>query len=179
MKLLIDFPILPEALARLRAEPGLTVDCVEPPAETEARPLDPARIADVDALFCTFPPTNLGDMRALRWIQIASTGYTQLFGLGLNARGIRVTNARGCFDVPIAEWNVAMMVNLLRDFRQMIRHQDTAVWDRSARFQRELRGPDRRPLGLRRHRPRDRPAGQGAGLESPCPHSRRPRRPAR
>ncbi len=79
-------------------------------------------------------------MRALRWIQIASTGYTQLFGLDLNGRGIRATNARGCFDVPIAEWNVAMMVNLLRDLRQMVRNQDAAVWDRSARFQRELRG---------------------------------------
>jgi len=140
MKLLVDFPVLPAAIARLRHEPGVTVDCVDQPAETAARPLDPRRIADVEALFCTFPPTNLGDMPALRWIQIASTGYTQLFGLGLNARGIRVTNARGCFDVPIAEWNVAMMINLLRDLRQMVRHQDSAVWDRSARFQRELRG---------------------------------------
>jgi phosphoglycerate dehydrogenase-like enzyme len=79
-------------------------------------------------------------MRDLKWIQIASTGYTQLHGLGLPARGIRATNARGCFDVPIAEWNVAMMVNLARDLRQMIRDQDGAVWDRSAIFQNEIRG---------------------------------------
>lgn len=139
MKILVDFPVLPHALARLRAVPGVTVDCLESPAES-ARPLDAARIADVEALFCTYPPTNLGDMRALRWIQIASTGYTQLFGLDLPGRGIRATNARGCFDVPIAEWNVAMMVNLLRDLRQMVRNQDATVWDRSARFQCELRG---------------------------------------
>ena len=139
MKILVDFPILPDALAGLRAMPGVTVDCLESPAES-ARPLDAARLAGVEALFCTYPPTNLGDMRALRWIQIASTGYSQLFGLDLNGRGIRATNARGCFDVPIAEWNVAMMVNLLRDLRQMVRNQDAAVWDRSARFQRELRG---------------------------------------
>jgi phosphoglycerate dehydrogenase-like enzyme len=33
-----------------------------------------------------------------------------------------------------------MMVNLARDFRQMNRNQEAAVWDRSAIFQREIRG---------------------------------------
>jgi phosphoglycerate dehydrogenase-like enzyme len=79
-------------------------------------------------------------MRKLKWIQIASTGYTQLHGLDLPARGVHATNARGCFDVPIGEWNIAMMVNLARDFRQMIRNQEHAVWDRSAIFQNEIRG---------------------------------------
>lgn len=63
-----------------------------------------------------------------------------MFGLDLPLRGIRATNTRGCLDIPIAEWNIAMMVNLLRDFRQMNRNQDAAVWDSSATFQRELRG---------------------------------------
>jgi len=44
------------------------------------------------------------------------------------------------FDVPIAEWNIAMMVNLMRDLRGMVRNQELAVWDRDIRFQRELRG---------------------------------------
>ncbi len=139
MKILVDVEVLPEALAALRRSKDLEVDCLETPA-LEARAIDPARVAGVDALFCTYPPSNLADMRALRWIQISSTGYTQLFGLDLPGRGIRATNARGCFDVPIAEWNVAMMINLARDLRQMVRHQDTATWDRSARFQREIRG---------------------------------------
>ncbi len=102
--------------------------------------IDAARLHDVDALFCTFPPTNFADMRALRWVQISSTGYSQLLGLDLAARGIRATNARGCFDVPIGEWCIAMMVNLVRDLRQMIRNQECATWDRSEVFQRELRG---------------------------------------
>jgi phosphoglycerate dehydrogenase-like enzyme len=58
----------------------------------------------------------------------------------LPERGIRACNARGCFDVPIAEWNVAMIVNLARDLRQMIRNQDSQVWDRGAQFQSEVRG---------------------------------------
>jgi phosphoglycerate dehydrogenase-like enzyme len=139
MKLLIDVPAESGALAALRASGRHEIDCLDPPAET-ARGIDPARLRDADVLFCSLPPTNFADAAALRWVQLASTGYSQLFGLDLLARGIRATNGRGCFDVPIAEWVVAMMVNLVRDVRQLIRNQDAAVWDRSAVFQRELRG---------------------------------------
>jgi phosphoglycerate dehydrogenase-like enzyme len=139
MKIIIDVPVVSAALAELKKYSGIEIDCIEPPEE-KTRELDPARIADADILFCTFPPSNVAAMSRLKWIQIASTGYTQLFGLDLPAKGIQATNARGCFDTPIGEWCVAMMVNLVRDVRQMIRHQDGAVWDRSAIFQRELRG---------------------------------------
>lgn len=139
MKILVDVPVEPGALAALQATGRFEIDCIEPPLEA-VRPLDPARLAGVDVLFCTFPPANFADLNAVRWVQLASTGYSQLYGLDLPARGIRATNCRGCFDVPIAEWNVAMMVNLARDLRQMVRNQDAAVWDRGAVFQREIRG---------------------------------------
>ncbi|MFN4258687.1 MAG: NAD(P)-dependent oxidoreductase, partial [Gemmataceae bacterium] len=58
----------------------------------------------------------------------------------LAEKPIRVCNARGVFDTAIAEWNLSMMINLTRDLRGMIRNQEHAVWDRAARFQREIRG---------------------------------------
>jgi len=139
MKFLIDVPIEPSALAALQATGRHTFTVIDPPGEA-VRPLDPALIRDADGLFCSLPPKNFAEMTAVRWVQLASTGYSQLFGLDLPARGIRATNCRGCFDVPIAEWCVAMMVNLARDARQMIRNQEAAIWDRSAQFQREIRG---------------------------------------
>lgn len=139
MNVLIDVPVEPEVLARLQASGRHTFDPVVPPAEVE-RALPAERVRDAEVLFCTFPPTNLEEMPALRWIQIASTGYSQLFRHRLPTRGIRATNGRGCFDVPIAEWNIAMMINLARNLRQLIRNQDTRVWDRGAVFQREIRG---------------------------------------
>lgn len=137
--MLIDVPVDPERLAALRESGRFEIDVVDPPLEV-ARTIDAARLRHVDAMLCTFPPTNLSDAKALRWIQIASTGYSQLFGLDLAGRGIRVSNARGCFDAPIGEWVVAMMVNLVRDLRQMLRNQEIGKWDRSAKFQGELRG---------------------------------------
>ena len=138
-RILVDVVVHEPALAAVRELPGVTVDVIDPPEE-RARELPEDRIRDAEVLFCTFPPVNVSVMRKLRWIHIASVGYTQLAGLGLPEQGIVATNARGCFDAPIAEWNMAMMVNLARDLRGMIRNQDAGVWDRSARFQREIRG---------------------------------------
>ena len=90
--------------------------------------------------FVPVPQKNLSDMKNLEVIQIASAGYTQLFNLGLNESNIIACNAAGVNDIPIAEWNIAMMVNLARDLRGMIRNQEAQKWDRAAKFQREIRG---------------------------------------
>jgi phosphoglycerate dehydrogenase-like enzyme len=140
LKVLVDLRVDEDGLRRLRTLPDVEVVVLDTPEEAKARPLPAALLADVEVLGCTLPPSNVADMRSLRLVQIASAGYTQLVGLGLPERGVRACNALGVFDVPIAEWNVAMMVNLLRDLRGMIRNQEQGVWDRDIRFQRELRG---------------------------------------
>ncbi len=139
MKILIDVPVHDEVLAALQSSGRHEIDCLTPPSDI-AREVDPARLKDAEVLFCSTPPKNFADMEAVKWVQIASAGYTQLFSHDLPGRGIRATNALGCFDVPIAEWVIAMMVNLARDMRQMVRNQEATVWDRSAVFQREIRG---------------------------------------
>jgi phosphoglycerate dehydrogenase-like enzyme len=140
---LIDMPTQPSFLAKLRSIDGLEIHLLP---EVEVTPVPrPAEVpadivAEIGAMFCTYPPVNLEQMRRLQFVQISSAGYTQLIGLRLTERGIRASNARGCFDVPIAEWNVSMIVNLARDLRQMVRNQDAQIWDRGARFQSEIRG---------------------------------------
>ncbi|UCH26359.1 MAG: D-2-hydroxyacid dehydrogenase, partial [Trueperaceae bacterium] len=142
-RILIDVAPHDAGLARLRSVAGLELVFTPPEAgsgEDASRPLPASLLAGTEILFCVYPPTNFSDLTGLKWIQIASAGYNQLYGLPLAAKGIRATNARGCFDVPIAEWNVAMMINLRRNLRQMIRNQDRSVWDRAADFQQEVRG---------------------------------------
>lgn len=96
-------------------------------------------LRDVDCLICETPPRNFEDFQRLKWIQLASAGYNQLFGLPIAERGIRVTNARGCFDVPIAEWNVMMLLAWHRNLFGMLENQRQREWDRSAKFQDEFR----------------------------------------
>jgi len=136
--ILIDMPVHSERMARLKSLSGVAVETVDP--KEEVRDLPPNQIGSVHFLFCTFPPRNLEVMRSLEFVQIASAGYRQLIQLGLDRKGIRACNGLGNFDVPIAEWNIAMMVNLARNLRGMIRNQESGVWDRSAVFQKEIRG---------------------------------------
>jgi phosphoglycerate dehydrogenase-like enzyme len=115
------------------------VEVVTPPEE-KTRPLPISQIQDCDVLFCTFLPENHEAMSRLKLVQISSAGYSQLFGKNLAERGVRACNSLGVFDVPIAEWNIAMMINLARDLRGLVRNQENRIWDRSARFQKEIRG---------------------------------------
>src|SRR4051812_35146513 len=104
-RILIDMPVHQQRLQELQSLDGLHIDLLPPQEvspETPAADVPPDLLAAARVLFCTMPPCNFAAMRNLQWIQISSAGYAQLFGLNLVERGIRATNARGCFDVPIA-----------------------------------------------------------------------------
>lgn len=139
MNIFIDTPIYEPGLARLKALPGVNVTVADPITdERVVRPADELR--EIDALFCADVPENLSDMKALKWIQITSSGFEHIIPHNFPSRGVRASNARGVFDVPIAEWCFAMMVNLARDLPQMYRNQQAGHWDRGAQFQTEIRG---------------------------------------
>lgn len=129
----------PELLELLRRAGADTLTAELP--ENLGDYLLPEEVAEeTEVLFCELPPRNIREMKKLRLIQISSTGYSQLFDLGLVERGVRACNGRGEFDCPIAEWTAAMLVNLNRDLRSMLRNAEAGIWDRDARFQTELRG---------------------------------------
>ena len=138
MNIVVDMPVYAPMLHVLQQMQGVNVRLVEP--EERSRPLPPELIAGCEVLFCSFPPENHELMLKLRMIQVSSAGYRQLTGQKFEERAIKACNALGVFDVPIAEWNIAMMISLLRDLRGLIRNQESGTWDRSARFQKEIRG---------------------------------------
>jgi len=139
MNVLIDIPVYGPGFRDLLVMPDINVKCIKDPEE-KSRHLPVELIKDCDFLLCTFPPENHAQMPQLKMIQISSAGYKQLIGQQFEKRNIKACNALGVFDIPIAEWNMAMMVNLARDMRSLIRNQDRQVWDRSATFQHEIRG---------------------------------------
>jgi phosphoglycerate dehydrogenase-like enzyme len=140
---LVDLPVLPEAARQqLAALPGVQLH-VAPPHRGTALPAELLRGKQV--LLCKRPPHSFDDLADLELLHIATVGYEHLRDLRLGERPIRVCNARGIFDSAIGEWALAMMVNLTRDLRTMLRNQDAGVWDRDDRFQEEIRG---RVVGL-------------------------------
>ncbi len=141
INVLIDVPVVPDALDKLKQIPNLKLSFTDPPEE-RLRPLPKSLLHNQHVLFCMFPPENHHDLDALQFIQINSAGFTQLAPLKLasGSKTIQAANALGVFDVPIAEWCIAMMINMARNMKGMIENQQQAQWDRSARFQHEIRG---------------------------------------
>ena len=139
---MIDVRVDESSLEQLRARSDLhlTLTAVGEDDEEPEREHDPEMLAQQDVVFCSRLPTNHLAMSRLRLVQISSAGYLQILGLDLPKRGIRACNASGVFDVAIAEWNVAMMINLARDLRKMVRNQEAGQWLRETRFQNEVRG---------------------------------------
>ena len=137
--ILITMPVWAEGLEKIRPlVPDGVVELFTAPDASGDWPVE--QIRDCTVLFCEFPPANAAEMACLEWIQLGSAGYEQLRGLPLLERRVRVSNASGANDVPIAEWCITMMVMFERDLRLLLENQKAHVWDRSARFQSELRG---------------------------------------
>ena len=124
-----------ETLARL---PAVSVRTLPSHDSAVEWPADLLR--DCQILLCKWPPANFDDLAELEFLQISTVGYEHLRHLKLGERPLRFCNARGMFDTSIAEWNLAMMVNLTRDLRGMIRRQEYGAWERPPRFQQEMRG---------------------------------------
>jgi len=137
-QVLAAIPLEETTLRRLQDLSGETVQTVGPRTREWDLPSDFLRGPEI--LLCKFPPRNLLDMPNLKMVHLATVGYEHLRHLGLADRPLRICNARGIFDTAIAEWNLTMMVNLVRDLRVMIRNQEQARWERLDRFEQEVRG---------------------------------------
>jgi phosphoglycerate dehydrogenase-like enzyme len=139
ISVLIALPDFPEGMARVRAlvadDALARIDPYGPGTE-----LPGELIRERTVLCAEHPPANLDQMDRLEWIQLGSAGYQQVSGLPLRTRGIRVTNASGVNDVPIAEWCLLMMLLFERDLPAILRLREERSWDRRAEFQAELRG---------------------------------------
>lgn len=136
-RILSALPLDEAAVGKLEAMPGVTVQ--QFPAHGAVWDLPEDLLRGPEILLCKVPPRNLDGMAALRLIQLGSVGYEHLRHLGFADRSVRVCNARGTCDTAIAEWVLAMMINLARDLRGLIRNQERAHWERAPGFQGEVR----------------------------------------
>lgn len=67
----------------------------------------------------------------LKWIQTITAGVDKLPLDEIKARGIILTNGRGIHKISMAEYAIAAMINLARNFHVMHANQMKANWDRS------------------------------------------------
>ena len=117
MRLILDAEIRPETVGRLRAlSPDLeVVDRTHDPTYEPRTLVDPA----VEVIVGSRPPTDLAGVPSLRWLQTRSAGVNHLAADPPWRHGIVVTNAKGVYAVPIAEYVSGMVLRI---------HQPAARW---------------------------------------------------
>lgn len=70
-------------------------------------------------------------MKQLKWIMVISAGLDLLPFDSLKKRNILVTNARGIHQIPMAEYTISMMLQVARNTKQLIEHEQAGIWDRT------------------------------------------------
>lgn len=92
-----------------------------------------AAVVDAHAIFSwgarrSWLEDAFADATRLRWIQSASDGVDGLLFPALAASDVVVTNARGIFDEPIAEWAIAAMLAFTTGLHTSVVDQTNGVW---------------------------------------------------
>jgi phosphoglycerate dehydrogenase-like enzyme len=92
-----------------------------------------AQLSDADAVFwwgadASWLPAAWAQAARLRWIQSASAGVDSLLFPALVTSDVEVTNARGVFDEPIAEWVIAAMLAFATGLHASILDQQRREW---------------------------------------------------
>lgn len=65
----------------------------------------------------------------VRWVHVLSAGVEHVLSPEIIASAVPLTNGRGVFKRPLAEWAVGAMLHFLYDHRRLIRQQEAGVWE--------------------------------------------------
>ncbi len=70
-------------------------------------------------------------MPKLKWVMVISAGVERLPFTAIKDQGITVTNARGIHKIPMAEYTIAMMLQVTKQTRKLWDSQQQKRWDHS------------------------------------------------
>ena len=122
-----------ELLARIESVDG--VRCVRIAAdgrihgeEDEASVLEQAEVLLLGAVPASALDHLVARAPRLRWIHSASAGVDRVTTSAVRERGLTVTNARGVFSKPIAEYVVMMALAIARRLPQLLELQRERTW---------------------------------------------------
>jgi len=75
----------------------------------------------------------------LKWIMVVSAGVEKLPFEAIKQKNILVTNARGIHKTPMAEYTIAMILQVSRKSKQLIENEKQEIWDRTIKMM-EIKG---------------------------------------
>ncbi|MFS0882120.1 D-2-hydroxyacid dehydrogenase [Metabacillus niabensis] len=94
-------------------------------------------LAEADILFTYGEDLTASHIQAatkLKWIMVGSAGIEKLPFDEIEKRGILVTNSKGVHAIPMAEYCLAMMLQVSRQSKALIENEKAHKWDRTVRM---------------------------------------------
>lgn len=124
IKVLFTYDYGLEKMNRIR-ELGYEVLTVR---ENEINNSDEVNDSDILVCYNPFGRLDISKMNRLKWIQLSSAGIDQIPMNIVRDRGIKVTNNRGGYSIPIGEWIVMKILEMLKKSYTLYRNQQQKRW---------------------------------------------------
>ena len=104
---------------------------------------------DFDAAVCNslFQYNDIEDFKNLKVVQLTSAGYDRTPVSLFAQRGIALFNAKGIYNVPMAEWAVLKALEIYKDSRFFCKNQEQKIWEKNRNL-RELFGKNVLIIGV-------------------------------
>ena len=130
---ILGAPLSRELLARIEAVEGVQCVRIARDGRIHGEQDETTVFGEAEVLLLGAVPASVLDhlvSRAprLRWIHSASAGVDRVTTAAVRQRGLAVTNARGVFSRPIAEYVVMMALAIARRLPQLLELQRERTW---------------------------------------------------
>lgn len=90
----------------------------------------PCKSAEIDAVICNglFLHHSIDDFKSLRYIQLTSAGYDRVPMEKVREKNIKIFNAGGVYSIPMAEYAVGAVLQMLKKFSFFAENQKKHQW---------------------------------------------------
>ncbi len=124
MKVLITVKISDEQFERIQ---NLGYDVVRIPESKIQNSLE-TDDADILVAYNPFKTLDIAKMKNLKYIMLTSVGFDQLPKEKVLEQNIQVTNNRGGYSIPMAEWIVMCILEIYKKAKMFYKQQQDKVW---------------------------------------------------
>lgn len=89
--------------------------------------------SDFDAVVCNglFLHNNVEDFKNLKSVQLTSAGYDRVPVSLFAKRGIALFNAKGVYNIPMAEWALLKTLEIYKNSKFFHKNQEKAIWEKN------------------------------------------------
>ena len=90
-------------------------------------------VSDIEGVICNglFVYNDIEQFKSLKYIQLTSAGYDRVPMDYIKQHGIEIHNARGVYSVPMAEFALTGILQLVKQSRFFYENQKQHIWEKS------------------------------------------------